>query len=164
MPNVESIGDNAFLYCTSLTAVNIPNLVSVGVAAFRFCSSLSGDINWPELVEIGAQAFQDTKITSFIAPKIKSASYGIFYNCRSLRYVDLRDIESFANNVFQTCDLLEKLIIRNSTPPSLGIGVFAGAGRVTIYVPDEAVDTYKNTTGWASHADKIKGISELPQE
>jgi hypothetical protein len=33
-----------------------------------------------------------------------------------------------------------------------------------MYVADSMVDAYKEATNWSTVADKIKGISELPQE
>ena len=58
--SVASIGDDAFIYCSSLNSVNIPNSVtSVGGNAFRACSSLSS-ITIPNSVNlIGSFAFRD---------------------------------------------------------------------------------------------------------
>lgn len=162
--NVTLIDAYAFDGCTSLTTININNVQTIEAAAFNECSSLSGDFNFAELETVGTLAFCNTRITSFIALKVKTFGYGVFYNCAQLKRVELRDVESFDTQVFQSCSAMETLIIKNPTPPSLGAGVFADAGKVTIYVPDTAIDTYKNATGWSTYASKIKGISELPTE
>ena len=61
IPNsVESIGEMAFVGCTSLTSIKIPDSVkSIGERAFWYCTSLT-NIKIPENVEhIGEKAFRD---------------------------------------------------------------------------------------------------------
>ena len=162
--NVTLIEAYAFNGCTALTDININNIQRLESAAFYECSSLKGDFNFAELELVKGSVFFNTKITSFIGLKVKTFEYGAFYNCTQLKYVELRDVESFEAQVFQNCIALKTLIIRNSIPPAFVSNVLAGANNTIIYVPDEAVDTYKNTTGWSTYASRIKGISELPTE
>jgi hypothetical protein len=55
---VASIGDNAFLYRTSITSVTIPESVtSIGEAAFYYCTSLTSVTMAPGVMSIGIDAF-----------------------------------------------------------------------------------------------------------
>ena len=49
------------------------------------------------------------------------------------------------------------LIVRAITPPYVDL-FFGTYGK--IYVPDESVEDYKKTTGWASYASNIKSLSD----
>ena len=44
-----------------------------------------------------------------------------------------------------------------------GTNAFQGASNAIIYVPDALVNDYKAATNWSTYADRIKGISELPE-
>jgi hypothetical protein len=55
---VAIIGDNAFLYRTSITSVTIPESVtSIGEAAFYYCTSLTSVTMAPGVMSIGVDAF-----------------------------------------------------------------------------------------------------------
>ena len=67
--SVTGIGEWAFLYCTSLTSVNIPNSVtSIGNGAFLYCTSLT-IVNIPN--------------------SVTSIGNGAFYDCTSLTIVNM---------------------------------------------------------------------------
>lgn len=69
LPNgVESIGEQAFRECTSLTAVSFPDgLTSIGSGAFFYCTSLA-DVYYPEsLTSVGELAFYGYTL---VLPKI----------------------------------------------------------------------------------------------
>ena len=59
-------------------------------------------------------------------------------------------------------------IIENLTCTLSNANVFTGtpiaSGTGFIYVPDEAVETYKTATNWNTYASQIKGLSEIPQD
>ena len=97
-------------------------------------------------------------------------------SCSVLKYVNLSGwtTEALTNNssMFQFSSKLEAVVIDspsvfrltnsnafNGTPIS---GNYAIKGYV--YVPDDLVDEYKSATNWATYADAIKPLSELPQE
>ena len=66
--NINSIGDGAFCYCTSLTSITIPeNVTSIAYLTFRSC----------------------TKLTSIEIPRsVKMVSNNAFYECNNLETVN----------------------------------------------------------------------------
>jgi len=122
IPNsVTNLGDGAFLYCTSLTNVTIPtNVTSIGDSTFMYCTSLASVTIPNSVISIGNYAFADcTSLTSVTIP----SSYAIigwrsFYYCTSLNGV-----------YFQG----------NAT--SLGQVVFEGSPNATVYY-------LQGSTGW----------------
>lgn len=92
-----------------------------------------------------------------------------YHNYTKLAYVDLpATVTSIGLEAFKTKNLgvcnLKTVIIRTTTPPSMSAAYeyFSTDGGLKIYVPDEAVDTYKTAEGWRTrYADRIYPISEL---
>ena len=98
---VTSIGDEAFSYCSSLTAITIPEgVTSIGDYAFDGCTSLTA-INIPEgVTSIGSDAF----------------SY-----CRSLTSITIPEsVTSIGDDAFDRCSSLYKVI--NCSNLSLSAG------------------------------------------
>ena len=87
--SVTSIGDSAFLYCSSLTFVTIPNSVtSIGDYAFSWCSSLTSITIPNSVTSIGDGAFADCRSLNTIyleatTPPTLDGSY-VFRNTPSL--------------------------------------------------------------------------------
>lgn len=168
------ISDMAFYNCTSLSVINISAISYLGRGAFNGVQ-LSGIVNFENLTGIGPYALRYTNVTNVKFPAIITlpALYnydGIFSNCPRLVLVDIgencTDIgdKSFGRNVgTQGVDIT--LIVRASTPPSLGgplIGnVSANIG--SIFVPDASVEAYKQATNWSLYADVIKPLSEYTE-
>ena len=86
---VESIGECAFLGCSSLTSVNIPNSVTT----------------------IGEGAFAECGLTSVtIGNSVTSIGCGVFYGCESLRKITLPESLTYlGDGAFSSCASLEKI-------------------------------------------------------
>ena len=85
--SVTSIGNWAFLNCTSLTNIIISEKVtSIGSGAFSSCWSLSSIIIPDGVKSIGDQAFSGcTKLTSITIPEsVTIIGENAFYGCKSL--------------------------------------------------------------------------------
>lgn len=83
---VTSIGSNAFIGCSSLTAVDIPESVNIiGDYVFSRCSSLKSITIPSTVTTIGYFAFSSTGITSIIIPNsVKTIGYRAFSQCGKL--------------------------------------------------------------------------------
>ena len=117
------IGNSAFYYCSSLTAVTIPDsVISIGAGAFTGCSSL-GSVDIPSSVtSIGNYAFDYcSSLTAITIPNsVTSIGNSAFANCTSLSDVyysgtqEQWDAISFG---FDNDDLLNATIHYQSTGP-----------------------------------------------
>lgn len=56
---------------------------------------------------------------------------------------------------------LEVIIIKATTPPSLGTGNFGNTNNCPIYVPDASLEAYKTAVNWSAYADRIHPLSEI---
>ena len=130
--------------------------------------------------------FQASTIASIVLPtSITALNYGsCFQDCKQLAAINLHEgITNISTSSFMSCTLLRLLEIP-STVTGIGnwfarstscIMIFKGATPPTgisssersrtfssgrIYVPDEAVDTYKGTADYSSVASRIYPVSE----
>ena len=152
LPNgIETIEDGLFLGCSSLTHINIPNSVTIiEEDAFEHCSSLS-EINIPN--------------------SVTSIGRGAFYYCDKLKYVKIgENVKEIGGMAFPQDDDEDLVIeITSETPANLG-SVEAFGFLCTIYVPENALETYRNAKYWKDHADQIMpknyttGISSIGSE
>ena len=160
-------GLSVFSNCSKLKTINIPNVKSIPSRTFENCA-IEGQLNL-NATSIGFAAFKGNKITSLVCSEgLETISgsgdswMGSFNNCTLLTYVDFPStVTSIGKQCFYQCSQLVTFICRNATPPTLGAQVFDSTNAaLSIYVPDSAVDTYKEATGWAALASRIKPLSE----
>ena len=70
---------------------------------------------------------------------------------------NVRHIETYA---FHGCINLINITIPQIIPPIIGTDAFNTSANLKIYVPAEAVDTYKTDANWSAYADRIFPIPE----
>lgn len=146
--NVESIGTYAFMNCTGLTKLNFPKVTTFGQTVFSGCSNLA--------------------VVKF--ESLTAITFDLLRGLSALRIAYIPNLESLKGAPFADCIALEALIITqptkvatlSSTNAFVRSSIDLGTG--FIYVPDELVEQYRQSTNWSDHATQIKGLSELPQE
>ena len=150
LPQATTFGSYAFSSCTSLTSVDLPQAATFGSYAFSSCTSLTS-VDLPQAATFENNAFSGCKqITRITLPKVKKINgQNLCYNCSTLTAFVVENTE-------QVCSLTSTSNCFANTPIKSGTGY--------IYVPDALVDSYKTATNWATFADQIKPLSELPAE
>lgn len=179
---VTNIGNLAF-YGTNLTYISIgKDVASIGDDAFLMCSSLTS-ISIPEgVTEIGNEAFYNcTGLTSVTLPSsLKSIDYSAFYGCQSLISVSMSDgVTSIGNDVFRNCTSLSSITFpasitsigrsifygctnlttvtcKSKTPPSTDYSFDSSVPIETLYVPAASLSSYQ--TSWEYYFTNIKAI------
>ena len=115
---VTSIGDRAFISCSSLTSVTIPGSVSsIGDAAFYNCNNLTS-VTIPDSVSsIGDAAFSSCdNLTSVTIPgSVTSIGASAFAYCSGLTSVTIQEgVASIGDSAFRECINLEYVSIPGS--------------------------------------------------
>lgn len=165
---ITAIGDYAFNYCTNLAINKLPSkLNSIGQRAFYNCRKIKFN-KIPDNVPLidNSTFYMCYGLERVImSNSLTAIGEGAFRKCTGLIYVECFDkLTSIGNRSFQDT-AIETFIIRRTTPPSLNTTSFLNTpiagGTGYIYVPDEAINTYKSATNWSAYAEQIKGVSEL---
>ena len=145
---VTSIGNYAFLGCTSLTSITIPDSVtSIGFGAFDNCTGLTSVTIPDSVTSIGSGAFYwCTGLTSVTIPdSVTSIGSNAFSFCPGLTSVTIPDsVTSIGSSAFCYCTGLTSVTIPDSVT-SIGTGAFYGCTGLT------SVTFYARTTTFGSN-------------
>ncbi len=109
---VTEISDRAFMDQKFLTSVTLgDDIETVGADAFRYCSMLS-EINLDKVERIGASAFMGCALTSIEPKRLQSLGDLAFKTCFDLKSVVLPAcLEQLGGGAFSYCSALSELSI-----------------------------------------------------
>ena len=150
IPNsVLRIEDEAFANCTSLTSITVPESVTkIGKLVFYGCSSLATPV-------YNAHCFAHLPTTHtgdfVVQGGIKLIAGGAFCECSGLTSITIpNSVTDIGELAFYRCYGLAIITCGNVNPPTLEQDVFftLNQSKIILYVPIEAVDTYKSTPVW----------------
>ena len=144
--SVTSIGNSAFLGCSSLTSVTIPNSVtSIGKNAFYNCSSLTSVTINSDAIVNKAYTLNDnfsnifgSQVTQYIiGDNVKGIGDYAFFFCYGLTSITIpNSVTSIGSETFYGCSSLTSVTIPNSVT-SIGERAFDGCyGLTSITIPN----------------------------
>ena len=115
LPDVTSIGDSAFGYCSNLNSITIPGSVSsIGEAAFMGCSSLTGVTIPNSITSICDYTFAScSSLTSIAIPNsVTSIGYSVFLGCSKLTEIVIpSSVEKIGGFSFAECSNLTSVVL-----------------------------------------------------
>jgi hypothetical protein len=161
--NCTLVKDSAFKNCKNLESVSLPFVVTIEQQAFNGCNLLNVAAT-PNVESIGTSAFYGCSALSAIDTlKVKVLGGFSLYQCASLSVLEFGgEITSVGNSAMEKCTSLQKVIVRASTPPTLGnTNAFNNTNNCPIYVPDASLEAYRTATNWNTYADRIHPLSEI---
>lgn len=112
---VSTVASCAFMYCDSLTTVDLPNVTTVSPSAFTQCKALE-TVNLPEVTTIAQSAFAAcSKLTSITLPKCKSILNNAFVSCSSLKTFEAPLLQNISAAAFMSCSKLTSVSFPDCT-------------------------------------------------
>ncbi len=169
------IGYRAFCGSGLLVATIPESVTEICDAAFDNCRNLQGfegkfateDHLWL-IVNGKVKGFTKREFVSYTIPSgVNGLGDYLFHAFQFMTSVRIPEsVSSIGAGAFEDCTSLNSITIDSTTPPALGsyqgqVTVFDNSNDCPIYVPDIAIDTYKNASGWVQYADRIKPHSDL---
>ena len=139
---VTTIGDGAFMDCTSLTTITLPYFIArIGNSAFKNCTALAtfttmdgADKKTAALRTIGDRAFfGNTSLNNVDVNTTKSVNtigVSAFENCGQLATINLSGVTRFAEGVFRNAKALKSVTM--SANASIYVGQEAFRNCVTL--------------------------------
>lgn len=127
---------------TNLHKVYLSNKINtISEGAFNNCTYLESIINTENIEAIGSNTFA---------------------NCVNLESFTFSDkIKNVATNAFSNCPHLTNITFKSKTPQPYFVTILNSINTIqNIYVPQDAVQTYKTAQGWSAYASKIKPIEQ----
>ncbi len=165
--SVEEIGEYAFHSCETLPSVTFgAGLTTINQYAFYHCYALSGELEFPETLEIvGNYTFTgDTQITGSLDFPDATESIGTqaFWNCHNVASVTFGSgLKSIGNSAFRACMQCEGCASTIEFPDGLEtIGTFAFA---ECYLGEYATDADKVTTEVEAGNKLATGVKGEPE-
>lgn len=151
IPN--DVNTRIFNYCNSLSLVEFGESVTkIPVGLLYYCQNLQ-KVTIPNSVnEIGAHAFNGTKLSEIVIPnsvtKIGDRAFQHCYNLASVTIgTSVQEIGEFA---FGTCNNIKTVISLNSTPPNIKENTFSiyTYNNANLNIPENCINLYENSVGW----------------
>ena len=173
-----------------ISSVYFPEgVVEIGEEAFKDVATLKGDQAFPSTLRIIARgAFSGTSIshikfsegidiisdnafsnckylqdTLTLPASLLKIEQSAFYDCEKLEAIILpENLQSIGSGAFGNCRSLNYIRCMSVEPPSLDASAFNGVEKnnFTVVVPPEAVDAYKQASGWKEFT-MISGYSNF---
>ncbi len=171
--NVLTIGEAAFMNCTSLKTVETGNgLTEIGVYAFKYDTAIESVTIGTNVLTIGNEAFRecDALITITIPSNVTTLGSAAFFHCDSLKTViigngvtsldtrynyggDNWGTDSGQDGTFEGCISLTSVTI-GSAVTTIGQDCFAGTALISVNIPDNVITisegAFKNCTDLTS--------------
>ena len=148
------VGVSAFTHATHLQKVTIPEgVTTICNAAFANCTSLQ-KVSFPEsitTIETDAFGFCEKLESIVLPPNITEVPSALLFRCTSLRSVTIpAGVTKIGMTVFFGCNNLKEITCLATTPPTADPAAFLTIqpSQINLYVPEEAVETYKATPLW----------------
>lgn len=147
-----TINSSAFFNCRKLESLNFSRIKSIGYESFYHCYGLK-EADLTTLTSIDRRSFIGCtglkKVT--LGNDIKTIKSSSFYNCQALEEVILgSSINSLESDCFYSDkNALKRVYITAPAPPAVNGSPFYSPSRVTLYVPEYAMVSYKLDNYWS---------------
>ncbi len=175
---LETIGSYAFAG-TAITTMQLPATVTqLGDGVFNGCKQLTNMVIPEGVTELGKALFAYCSVlTSVTLPTtLQRVGKESFYNCPSLESIVLpASLKTIGSGAFNDCPKLMSVYSQATTPatiegdPNSSYPYDRDAfntikTKAMLYVPETAVNAYKNKQFWQEFGDRIVGSDQIPCE
>ena len=168
LSSTQIFNPNAFSNCLLLSNItSLSSSTNIKNGVFNH-TSLAIELNLPNIVELGVNAFGYSKITKVTNLGSLTSlgtsgeiTFGPFNNCTNLVSAVLPSTLTYIHTVtFMNCTALLYVVCNAINAPILGNSAFQNT-TCKIYVPDDSVNAYKAATNWSTYASRIFSLTQF---
>ena len=136
----------------SQTGKDIPTEKSTTYDSYEIENDIQGSI-----IPANAYRYREDITKLAIPESVKSIGMAAFYECSNLKVVIIpENVSKIGQYAFRACKSLELIFCQSATPPDIKLNTFQELPKsAVIYVPEKAVDEYKQAPGWQKYAAQI---------
>lgn len=154
LPNLINLGQSGLEYCLYLKEVDFPKATLLGINNLRGCNRLIS-VKMPNLLNAssGNALLRDSvSLQNVYFKQINDIPTRCFSGCSNIVAIDLPETCTTINAyAFTDCSNLSYLVLRSPTVVALSNkNAFNGCSNLTIFVPDDLVDSYNSATNWSA--------------
>ena len=170
LPNsVTALGGSCFSGCSSLTSITLPNsITALGGACFSGCSSLTSITLPNSITALGGACFSGcSSLTSITLPNsITSLGVSCFANCSKISYIQFpSNLQEIGNDLFNGAMQEKTIVCPSVTPPNYtGTSSNLIDSKTSLFVPNSAIEKYKNSAPWKAAKNIQTIFTSLPSE
>ncbi len=162
--SVSEIGAEAFFNCYSLQTINIPqNVTTIGRQAFYRTwnvhsiavdsknSIFDSRENCNAIIETMTNKLICGSMSTTIPSSVEIIEDNAFGECFNLMSLIIpQNIKKIGHEAFTYCSLLRSVTCMTKEVPESGNGIFSAVpiNNLTLYVPAESIDLYRNSEPW----------------
>lgn len=162
--SVTTIGYNAFRDCTSLTSVTLSTSVTaLESSVFYNCPITNIDLS--HIKSIADSAARGMRVTSLDLSSLETVSggYNLSHNQSLTNILIGPNVTALGNTTFYNDTSLSTVVIKATTPPTIGGTTFYSCPLNKIYVPyssnHSVLAAYQSASNWSSFASKMQELN-----
>ena len=155
---------NQFVPSTNkqLTTVDLPNVTTVGKEAFSGCSVLE-NVNLPNAQFIGRDAFyMCMNLAKLSLPKVTVIDIEAFDSCSALKELDSPSVTAVGRGILQDTNKSVEIVRLPATPPRIQTTSFNNVvnDACVFYIPRGSLAAYQSATNWSTLTGKYSFVEE----
>lgn len=128
--DITTAGKRMFYHCKLLTTAQLPGSLNVlGDEMFVGCTSLVFDFTG--ITEIGANCFNSSTFTSVEMPDVVTIGANAFQSSKSLESVSMPKVKTIGKYAFANCSSLTSVTMPHAENVSIGSSAFYKCGDIT---------------------------------
>lgn len=158
--------NNAVYTGNTIVDITTPGVTTLGTAGMICDRNIDVNVDLLAPEQAVVRSILERTITEYYDDATTILGTSAFRNCQALTRVEFTNLQSIGSLAFSYCSVLTEVILRSKSVVQLtGEKVFhatpIGSSTSYIYVPDNLVEEYRQSTNWSVYRNRIMPLRNL---